>query len=176
MHTLLQISFFSIFLLLPTITAPCFGQAIINPDYEREIERIIDKSVPLISCKQLSQKIASNKVKILDARAVEEYAVSHLKNARQVGYDSFQLVSIADLAKNQTIVIYCSIGYRSEKIGEQLLSAGYTQVYNLYGGIFEWSNQSRPLFDKKGRSNSIHPYDESWIQWLKTGTKIQINP
>ena len=176
MHALLQISFFSIFLLLSTITAPCFGQAIINPAYEKEIERIIDKSVPLISCKQLSQKITSEEVVLFDARAADEYAISHLYKAQQIGYDSFQLASVANLPKNKTIVIYCSIGYRSEKIGEQLLSAGYTNVYNLYGGIFEWSNQSRPLFDSRGRSKSIHPYNESWGRWLKKGTKTKLKP
>ena len=167
---------FALIILLSTTTASCFGQAIINPAYETEIERIIDKPVPLISCKQLSQKIASEEVVLFDARAADEYAISHLYKAQQIGYDSFQLASVANLPKNKTIVIYCSIGYRSEKIGEQLLSAGYTNVYNLYGGIFEWYNQSRPLFDSRGRSNSIHPYNESWGQWLKKGTKTKLKP
>lgn len=37
-------------------------------------------------------------------------------------------------------MVYCSVGYRSEKVGEQLQRAGYTQVRNLYGGLSEWMN------------------------------------
>jgi len=33
--------------------------------------------------------------------------------------------------------VYCSLGIRSEVIAKKLKKAGYTNVFNLYGGIFE---------------------------------------
>src|SRR5690606_42136192 len=53
---------------------------------------------------------------------------------------------IYDIPKQSTIVVYCAVGNRAERIGEKLLKAGYKHVYNLYGGIFEWMNQGNPVY------------------------------
>ena len=115
----------------------------------------------------------NDKVVYLDAREKNEYKVSHVKNAIWVGYDKFQEDSIKGLAKDKKIIVYCSVGYRSEKITEKLIKMGYTNVSNLYGGLFEWSNQKMPMV--RGAQNDttvkIHPYDEKWGQWIISGDK-----
>ncbi len=68
---------------------------------------------------------------------------------------------LKNLDKDKPVVVYCSVGYRSEKIAEKLEKEGFTQVYNLYGGIFEWVNQDNPVYNEKGKTNNIHPY--SWL-------------
>ena len=62
---------------------------------------------------------------ILDAREKKEFNVSHLKGALNIGYDNIDKNVITQLDKNKTIVVYCSIGYRSEKVGELLRAKGY---------------------------------------------------
>lgn len=105
---------------------------------------------------------------MLDARESAEFEVSHLPGARWVGYKDFSLRRLAGIDKHQAIVVYCSVGYRSEKIAEQLQAAGYTKVYNLVGGIFEWANYGKPLVDKNNRpTREVHPYDKTWGRWLK---------
>jgi 3-mercaptopyruvate sulfurtransferase SseA len=72
-----------------------------------------------------------------------------------------------------TIVLYCSVGMRSEKIGKKLLEAGYKNVYNLYGSLFEWVNQGKPVYKKNGvQTSEIHTYSESWSRWLSRGTIV----
>jgi rhodanese-related sulfurtransferase len=108
----------------------------------------------------------------LDAREIEEYNISHIPQARYIGYNSFDIKSIKDIPKNKQIIVYCSIGYRSEKIGEKLMKAGYLHVYNLYGSIFEWANRSLPLLDKSGkRTNLVHTYNKQWSKFV-TNPKI----
>ena len=65
---------------------------------------------------------------ILDAREKEEYNTSHLKNAIFVGYSTFELDSVLSKIqnKNSEIVVYCSIGIRSETIASKLKKAGYS--------------------------------------------------
>ena len=46
------------------------------------------------------------------------------------------------------IVVYCSVGIRSQRVGQQLLEAGYTQVWNLRGGIFKFGNGHKSLIQK----------------------------
>lgn len=45
---------------------------------------------------------------------------------------------LAELPKNQHIVVYCSAGKRSIKAARLLLAAGFTEVASLQGGILAW--------------------------------------
>ncbi len=110
---------------------------------------------------------------VLDAREKKEYEVSHLKNAQLIGFNTPDFSVVEKLPKNTPIVVYCSIGVRSEKIGEQLLKMGYTNVQNLYGSIFEWINSGREVYDKNNVPTAkIHAFDTIWGQCLKKGNKV----
>ena len=82
-------------------------------------ENIVSKTMPLITVEEL-KKVENTKkpLLILDAREQNEFNVSHIKNAKYVGYDRFKIKDLKGLDKQATIVIYCSVGYRSEKIAE----------------------------------------------------------
>jgi rhodanese-related sulfurtransferase len=116
---------------------------------------------------------ADHRIQFIDTRELEEYETSHIQNSIWVGYNDFSLNRLGSINKNSPIVLYCSVGYRSEKIGETLLKNGYTNVSNLYGGIFEWSNQCMPIYDNTQTiTTSVHAYNEEWSQWLLYGVKI----
>jgi len=115
------------------------------------------------------------KAKILDARSVEEYNVSHLKNAVLAGFEHFNLKKTTQLLpdKNEMIVVYCSIGVRSAKIAQRLKDEGYTNVFNLYGGIFEWKNNGFSVIDLNGKdTEKVHVYNKHWAKWLIKGEKV----
>lgn len=113
-----------------------------------------------------------HKVYFLDSREKNEFNVSHIKDAIWVGYDDFDIERVKNIPKDEPIVVYCSVGYRSEKVSEKLIAAGYTNVSNLYGGIFEWVNQEQPVFNESGETQNVHPYDFKWGVWLKKGNKV----
>ena len=51
-----------------------------------------------------------------------------------------QLNSLIDsLAKDTRIVFHCHSGQRSEAAANHYIGKGYTNVYNLVGGIAAWS-------------------------------------
>ena len=69
--------------------------------------------------------------------------------------------------KSSIIIVYCSIGYRSEKVGEFLQSNGFQSVYNLFGGIFDWINKGFPVVDHQEQPiNQVHGYSKEWGQWV----------
>ena len=75
--------------------------------------------------------------------------------------------------KNSKIVVYCSLGVRSEDVAEKLKKAGYSNVYNLYGGIFEWKNNDLEVLNLNEKpTDSIHIYSKAWSKWLKKGVKV----
>jgi rhodanese-related sulfurtransferase len=138
--------------------------------YDLMLASLLSHSVKEINVESLQVK---SNVVILDAREEVEYRVSHIKNARYVGYTNFLTSSIKDVPKDSEIVVYCSVGYRSEKIAERLKKIGYLNVSNLYGGIFEWINQGKEVVDKQEVVTlNIHPYSSVWGIWLKKGNKV----
>jgi rhodanese-related sulfurtransferase len=118
-------------------------------------------------------KQGQTKVVVLDTRKAEEFQISHIPGAIFADYDSFSEKNLRDIPKNAKVVVYCSVGYRSERIGEKLRKWGYANVQNLYGGIFEWVNQGLPILDAEGKPTSkVHTYNEDWGQWLDKGQKV----
>ncbi|MFD1062196.1 rhodanese-like domain-containing protein [Winogradskyella litorisediminis] len=137
------------------------------------LNRFNDKSVPYVNVNELAMP-KSNPI-ILDTREPIEYEVSHLKDAICVGYDKFDLKKVTETIpdKDQPIVVYCSLGIRSETIGKKLQKAGYNNVYNLYGGIFEWKNKGFEVYNsKEQQTDSIHTFSKTWSKWLRKGIKV----
>ena len=140
----------------------CKNPQKINPNFIKvEFDNLADEvsngNVPDISAKMV--KMEKESFIILDCRGVNEYEISHIEKARRVGFDDFDLSVIEDIPKSVKIVTYCLIGKRSEKIGEKLQDAGYTNVFNLHGSILSWMNEGNPVIDSKGRkTNKIHGF------------------
>ena len=139
--------------------------------FQLTVDGLLNETVPLKSVNELS-KMDSNSYILLDARNISEYNVSHIKNSKWVGYDEFSLEKVSEIDKNKTLIVYCSVGYRSEKVGEKLIAAGYTNVYNLYGGIFEWVNQNHKVVDNEGVTQKIHGYNATWGNFINVGTVV----
>lgn len=137
-----------------------------NPKFDKTVASWLSFSVSPLDVDSLKKNRAQ--YVIFDAREKREYDVSHIGGARFCGYEHFDMNTLTDVDKNQPIVIYCSIGYRSEKIGERLKKLGFTKVFNLYGSIFEWVNRGHSLIDAEGKSvNRIHTYNASWGKWVQ---------
>jgi len=131
------------------------------------------EDIPYISVQELA--MPKTDAILLDARELKEYEVSHLKHAMHVGYDHFDLNTVLkNIPKTSTsIVVYCSVGIRSEAIAQQLKKAGYSNVYNLFGGIFEWKNHNLPVYNcEETETENVHAYSKDWGQWLLKGNKI----
>lgn len=146
-----------------------------DPAYARKLNKLYRNSVPLLKPAELKEKMGNEEAEIvlLDTRAPREYEVSHLPNAEFVNYDKFKKSQFADVPRDATVVVYCSVGYRSERIGEKLKKMGFTDVYNLYGGIFEWKNQGNEVVGEDGKpTEAVHTYNEDWGQWLNKGKKV----
>ncbi|MEX0274852.1 MAG: rhodanese-like domain-containing protein [Flavobacteriaceae bacterium] len=138
---------------------------------DKVLERMNEESVPYVT---VDQAIQSREAIFLDTREANEFEISHIGNALWVGYDHFDMEKVTNtiLEKETPIIVYCSIGVRSEDIGEQLMKAGYTNVKNLYGGIFEWKNQEQPVFRDTVETQEVHAYNRIWGRFLKKGKKV----
>jgi rhodanese-related sulfurtransferase len=152
--------------ILAAVAAP--AQLVSDPAYADRLKNLLDDETPALTVQQCAN--LPNAL-YLDAREHEEYAVSHLPGARWVGYEDFSLSRMNGIPKDAPIVVYCSVGYRSGKITEQLREAGYRNTRNLYGGIFEWVNAGKAVVDAQGPTQRVHAYNTDWGRWLRKGEK-----
>lgn len=137
--------------------------------YDVMLKTMYEHTVPLIKVEEVDT--SANTV-FLDAREIEEYETSHISGARYVGYDKFSKKAVKDLPKDSEIIVYCSVGYRSERIGEKLQDMGFTSVKNLYGGVFQWKNEGKAVVDDQNQpTDTVHTYNRLWSVWLKNGVK-----
>ena len=156
-----------VFLMLPLL-ASCPG----NHSMEDVLGLYNKESVPYIRVDELANMQGHI---LLDTRESEEFEISHLENALWIGHDQFNMERFLNLYpdKDAPLVVYCSIGVRSEDIGEKLQEAGYTNVQNLYGGIFEWKNKGYPVVDiKKEKTEKVHAYSKYWGRLLTNAEKV----
>ena len=104
---------------------------------------------------------------LLDIRAENEFAVSHLEGARRLDPDTHDFAMLLELPPDTPIVTYCSVGYRSSAMARRLTAAGFTNVVNLEGSLFAWANEGRPVYRAGRAVRQVHPYDAAWGLLLK---------
>lgn len=135
----------------------------------RSVDVLLSHRVPL---RPVAVAAADTAMLRLDTRSWAEYAVSHLPGAIWVGYDRFDSSRVAGLSRQRPILVYCSVGVRSETIGTQLQALGFDAVYNLAGGLFEWHNQGYPLHRAGRLTDTLHGYDRHWGLWVQGGVVV----
>ena len=82
----------------------------------------------------------------LDVRTAGEFAEGHLVNALNINVESGNFeAEIANLDKNATYAVYCRSGRRSAVAVDLMKKAGFKNLYNLDGGVIDWSASGLPL-------------------------------
>jgi rhodanese-related sulfurtransferase len=158
-------------LVLAVLSLPGCGSSV-PPDLSKTEQEVRAKypDVKQLATGELAAWLADGKRPapvILDAREPGEWKVSHLAGAKNAPPGTKPETALAGVPKDAAVVVYCSVGYRSSDFAEKAKKAGWTNVANLEGSIFQWANEGRPLVDEKGPATKVHPYDEKWGQMLK---------
>jgi len=79
-------------------------------------------------------------VVLLDVREPQELAMAALPAAQHIPMREIP-VRLDELARDIPLVVMCHSGRRSHAVAEYLLGNGFTQVFNLRGGIDAWSTE-----------------------------------
>ncbi|HHG84389.1 MAG TPA: rhodanese-like domain-containing protein, partial [Bacteroidetes bacterium] len=142
--------------------------------YVKKLSKLYKNTVPIIQPEELQEAMdAEEELVLLDTRQPREYEVSHLPGAKFVNFNKFNKKDFAKMDRSAKVIVYCSVGYRSERIGEKLKKMGFENVQNLYGGIFEWKNQGHGVVNESGsETERVHCYNKDWGRWLKDGEKV----
>jgi rhodanese-related sulfurtransferase len=94
-----------------------------------------------LSVTEFSKKVAEAGVITLDVRTPGEFMSGFIKGAKNIDFQSGNFeTEIAALDKNATYAVYCRSGNRSGQAVKVMHDAGFHNVYNLNGGVIDWSN------------------------------------
>lgn len=74
---------------------------------------------------------------ILDVRTQQEYDSGHIPNAILIPVGELE-DRLGELDEMKTILVYCQSGVRSAQARQILADNGFSEVYNLEGGIIAW--------------------------------------
>ena len=85
---------------------------------------------------------AGNPMEILDVRTPEERAVAAIPGAALL--NEGEAARIEAMPRDTKLVLHCHHGGRSQQAAEQFVSLGFTQVFNVVGGIDAWSQEIDP--------------------------------
>lgn len=82
---------------------------------------------------------------IIDVRTPGEYNEGHIENALNINWNdpSFSQET-SKLDKTKPVMVYCLSGGRSSSAANKLRNDGFTNVYELNGGMMQWRNNQLP--------------------------------
>lgn len=100
-----------------------------------------------LSPDQFEKAVSAAGVQLVDVRTPEEYAKGHIKNSVPANWKNRKEFEsrTETLDKSKPVYLYCFAGARSHAAAEFLRSKGYTQVFELAGGISKWNEAKKPL-------------------------------
>lgn len=100
----------------------------------------------LLSVTDFSDKLtATPDAIILDVRTPSEYNGGHIQHAINADINNPNFANtIGQLDKSKPIFVYCLSGARSRSAVEYLLSQGFSQLYDLEGGMMKWRAAGLP--------------------------------
>ncbi|MDJ0633787.1 MAG: rhodanese-like domain-containing protein [Xenococcaceae cyanobacterium MO_188.B29] len=105
-----------------------------------------------------------NPPQLIDVRSSFEYKIFHATNAVNLSFPRILIGSnswlsrwvlpqwFRELPKDEPIALICLTAHRSPIAAQQLSKAGFTQVYNITGGMMEWRRLGLPT-DKNSSSS-----------------------
>jgi rhodanese-related sulfurtransferase len=95
---------------------------------------------------EFSKKITEAGVITVDVRTPGEFMTGHIQGAQNIDFESGNFENeISTLDKNGTYAVYCRSGNRSGQAVAIMHDAGFHNVYNLNGGIIDWTNSGMML-------------------------------
>lgn len=87
-----------------------------------------------------------NDAVILDVRTEEEFREGHIAKSVNIDWNGIDFEKkVAAIDRSKPVLVYCLRGGRSESAAQKMRSMGFTEVYELKGGLAEWQSSDLPV-------------------------------
>jgi molybdopterin/thiamine biosynthesis adenylyltransferase/rhodanese-related sulfurtransferase len=96
-----------------------------------------------ITPQELQARLQQGPVRLIDVREPHEWEIGRIAGAELIPLGQLP-TRIAELKRDEDLVLYCKAGGRSRQALEFLRGQGFTRLQNLAGGINRWSRDVDP--------------------------------
>ena len=114
-----------------------------------------------VTVEEAKKMVGKEDVFILDVRTPSEFNSSRIEGATLISVtnsggsslspDQLLESRINEVPKDKKILVYCRSGHRSTSASKILVNAGYSQVYNMEGGINAWTGAGYPVVSSENQ-------------------------
>lgn len=92
----------------------------------------------IIDISELDNKMKQGAI-LIDVRSPQEFNEGHLEGAISIPeYEFKRKIEMKIKNKDAIIIVYCNSGRRSRRAADILRKLGYTNVYNLSQGVYNY--------------------------------------
>jgi thioredoxin len=129
-----------------------------------------------LSATEFSSKMAATpSAAILDVRTAGEFSKGHIQHAQNIDWNEGGFIErVKGIPKNRPVFVYCLSGGRSAAAASTMRAAGYTEVYELNGGLMKWRGANLPESSETGttsRGLSLQQFNQS----LESGKLVLVD-
>lgn len=114
-----------------------------------------------VTVEEAKKMVGKEDAFILDVRTPSEFNSSRIEGATLISVtnsggsslspDQLLESRINEVPKDKKILVYCRSGHRSTSASKILVNAGYSQVYNMEGGINAWTGAGYPVVSSENQ-------------------------
>jgi len=117
-----------------------------------------------VTVQEAKEMVEKGDVFLLDVRTPDEFNSSHIKGATLIPVSNVSgsnlssdllLQARTDEVPEKKILVYCRTGRRSDTASTMLVNAGYSQVYNMAGGITAWVDAGYPVVSSEDQETDL---------------------
>ncbi len=129
-----------------------------------------EKSV--LPAKEFSEKHeAKANAVLLDVRTPEEFSKGNLGGSVNVNWNGGDFEQkVATMDKGKPVFVYCLAGGRSASAAKKLREMGFTEVYDLEGGIMKWRAAGLP--ERAGTASAANAISTEQYQAYLNSDKL----
>jgi len=99
---------------------------------------------PNVDIQTVASILDREDVFLLDVREQWEYDAGHIAGNTLIPMESIPS-RLTEIPKDQTVIIYCHSGARSQRVTNFLNDQGYTNIHNMLGGIVAWEQAGQQI-------------------------------
>ncbi len=112
------------------------------------VQSLLSK-IQMLTPTELTIKVNREDAVLLDIRSADDFKKGHITSARNIPLAqlSKELPKLEN-EKNKPIIVVCQAGMSAQGAAKQLMTAGFSQVAVLRGGMSKWLEASLPVVKK----------------------------
>lgn len=99
-----------------------------------------ESEITKINVETLQNRLENEEITLLDVREVDEYEGGHIEGAVNAPLSSLNATELS-YPKDEPIYVICQCGNRSAQAAQLLQERGYTEIYDISGGMIAWEQQ-----------------------------------